>query len=173
MELRAYYFGNMYLSSIQQGIQAAHVTAEMFTKYSCDEVTMDSMLWNWARQDKTMILLNAGYSEELHDLKTVFNHHSNPYPWEYFNEGDDALDGALTCVGIILPEKIYKMSAAIRADRPSAGQKSIAERIFEDGAITVHPDNTMGFDVEEPTIMVYSKWEYDLLLRLNNYGLAR
>ena len=31
--MRAYYFGNMYLSSIQQGIQAAHATHELFNKY--------------------------------------------------------------------------------------------------------------------------------------------
>lgn len=32
-EYRAYFFGNMYLSQIQQGIQAAHVVAEMSMAY--------------------------------------------------------------------------------------------------------------------------------------------
>ena len=36
--MRAYFFGNMYLSSIQQGIQAAHCLGEMFLKYDADKV---------------------------------------------------------------------------------------------------------------------------------------
>lgn len=110
--MRAYFFGNMYLSSIQQGIQAAHVTAELFMKPHSEDGNI--YLLDWANNHKTMILLNAGYSEEIRRLIEFFDTADNPYPWASFNEGDDALDGALTCVGIVLPEKIYKLSAYLR-----------------------------------------------------------
>ena len=121
--MRVYYFGNMYLSSIQQGIQAAHVTHELFLSYPpCDpnhhDLQSDSdILYDWAKNHKTMILLNGGYSEALRELITFFSSPQNPYPWTFFNEGEDALDGALTCVGIVLPERIYETAAALR-DNP-------------------------------------------------------
>ena len=105
--MRAYYFGNMYLSSIQQGIQSAHVTAEIMLKYvtvtGSYEITDDPkriMAWDWAKNHKTMILLNGGYSENIHNLIEFFDTRENPYPWADFYEGQDALDGALTCAGI-------------------------------------------------------------------------
>ena len=57
MEYRAYFLGNMYLSQIQQGIQAAHVTSELFSSYT-DELSVESdILCKWAESHKTMILL--------------------------------------------------------------------------------------------------------------------
>lgn len=111
--MRAYFFGNMYLSSIQQGIQSAHCLAEMFIKYQYMDGLTDNEsqkcthLYNWANYHKTMILLNGGYSEALRTLAEFFDTRDNPYPWAKFHEGQDALDGALTCVGIILPERVY------------------------------------------------------------------
>lgn len=32
---------------------------------------------------------------------------SNPFPWAHFHEVDEALDGSLTNVGVILPERMY------------------------------------------------------------------
>jgi len=114
--MRAYFFGNMYLSSIQQGLQAAHVLAEMFVKYETkciienkyDSNNVSAYLKEWGTQHKTIILLNGGYSETLNGLCNFFDNVENPYPWSYFNEGQDALNGALTSVGIILPERIYE-----------------------------------------------------------------
>jgi len=72
--MRAYFFGNMYLSSIQQGIQAAHVVTEMFTKYPIDhECIKFDDLNDWANNHKTMILLNGGYGENLYDLLGFFD----------------------------------------------------------------------------------------------------
>ena len=74
MELRCYHFGNMYLSSIQQGIRAAHAQMAMFVKYDKAEAvhldnideyapTVDEklfidstkMLYNWGENHQTMI----------------------------------------------------------------------------------------------------------------------
>ncbi len=171
-ELRAYFFGNMYLSSIQQGIQAAHTVAEMFSKYTW--VTEDYelnieptriILYDWAEKHKTMVLLNAGYSEEIRDLTRFFMKPDNPYPCSYFEEGEDALDGALTCAGIILPDTIYGASAAIR------NGLLLPESIEESGLVEYIGMDELGteLDISYPV----SKWEYQLILRLNNYGLAR
>ena len=58
--MRAYFFGNLYMSSIQQGIQAAHAVADMFIKYSNENEPNYHPLREWATDHKTMILLNAG-----------------------------------------------------------------------------------------------------------------
>lgn len=103
-ELRAFFFGNFYLSSIQQGIQAGHTIADMFVKYDNDSFEYD-MLWSWAKNHKTMVLLNGGMGRDLTDLQCILR--DCPLPWAYFKEDFDALNNANTCVGIILPESIY------------------------------------------------------------------
>ena len=50
---------------------------------------------------------NGGYSSHLKDLCRLFDDQTK-YPWAYFKESQAALDGALTCVGIILPDHIYE-----------------------------------------------------------------
>lgn len=108
--MRAYFFGNMYLSSIQQGIQAAHCMTELFVKYLQKSPT----LHDWAVNHKTMILLNGGDMKALCDIRWLLEEDENSYPWTFFEESVDALSGALTCVGIILPEKVYEGAEALR-----------------------------------------------------------
>jgi hypothetical protein len=104
--MRSYFFGNMYLSSIQQGIQAAHVVHDMFVKYQI-ESEQKRTLFDWATNRKTMILLNAGYADEILKLQEFFRSAENPYPWATFHEEGASLNFAATSVGIVLPEKIY------------------------------------------------------------------
>lgn len=167
--MRAYFFGNMYLSSIQQGIQAAHVVAEMFVRYNDPERPLSvsaqqaaAILNTWARDHKTMVLLNAGYGQEIHNLIDFFNDPPNPFPWSAFNEGDDALDGALTCIGIILPEEIYNASKALR-EGPKGDPMQLLTQAVKGDMTGLDPWN--GY---KPTM-----WEQELAARLNNYGLAR
>ncbi len=160
--MRAYFFGNIYLSLIQNGIQAAHVITEMFIKYPAPQLLYpDEILWDWAMDHKTIILLNGGYSENLHRLIEFFtetgNPSSNPYPFAYFKEGQDALDGALTCVGIVLPEKIYVTSNMVRNDEVNKDQ-------LYDGVV---------FNPNDPEIeWSFSPWEINLVQELNEYSLA-
>lgn len=113
--MRAYFFTNMYLSSIQQGIQPLHVLAEMYNKYvSPDPGPEYFILDRWARDHKTVICLNAGYSDEIRKLIALFEDPRNPFPWAFFREGNDALDGALTSVGIVLPEEVYTLAKDFR-----------------------------------------------------------
>ena len=162
--MRAYFFTNMYLSSIQQGIQPAHVIGEMSVKYYAamdggDET--GTPFYQWADSHKTMICLNGGFSDNLRELVRMFEKKGNPYPWAYFNEGKDALDGALTCVGIILPPKIYETAAHLRSLRYRDRVDESAQ-IIETGQIVM----------EDATHSI-SKWEFALIQELENYGLAK
>lgn len=118
---RAYFFGNYYLSGVQQGVQAIHVTSEMFKKYQYESKknkheSENHVLKNWTCDGKTVILLNGGNSAALQTLCTVFNSKKNPFPWAFFNEDDASLNGALTSVGIILPECLAKANDEVKAE---------------------------------------------------------
>lgn len=169
MEYRAYFFGNMYLSSIQQGIQAAHVVGEMSVKYyaAMDGGDPDGeTFYQWATHDKTMVLLNAGYSEEIHSLVQMFSRKGNSFPWAKFHEDEDALDGALTCVGIILPEYIWEGARQLRESPRAGAQLSMRES----GHVEWSPGGNTSKPLERQDI---TKWEFELICRLNTYGLAR
>jgi len=171
--MRAYFFGNMYLSSMQQGIQAAHVVADMFIKYDLtnpDIPLSDAgyFVTQWASEHKTMILLNGGYSESIRKLVNFFNDRENPFPWVEFHEGEDALDGALTSVGIILSEKIYATSAFLRSLRGSE-KAVILDEILNTGSLKV-PVEIAG---AEGMVWDFNKWEYQLIQKLNEFGMAK
>ena len=123
MTYRIYHFSNMYLSSIQQGIQSAHAQTEMFLKYSSDELinnlnnideNIAEMFWEWASEHKTIICLNGGMDINLREIKQLMSQPENPYPWSYFNEAKEAMNGMLTNVAIVLPSRIYDTAADIR-----------------------------------------------------------
>jgi hypothetical protein len=112
---------NMYISPIQHGIQSAHAMADMFVKYQ-HRVNSEaySVLYDWAKNHKTMIVLNAGPSSEMmkavelcHNAESVktFNAHSGPtLPWCEFHEPD--ADNLLSAVVYVEPDyhKIIKDS---------------------------------------------------------------
>jgi len=170
--MRAYFFGNMYLSSIQQGIQAAHATHELFTTWTVPGVAYTN-LHHWATEHKTMVLLNGGYAAAIQDLVDFFAEQGTDdvdYPWADVHEEEASLNGALTTVGIILPEKIYAMAAAIRRDSKQKMIRSILHK--NNGLITVDADNSLGITVDEPTILYYTPWELQLIDKLNKFSLA-
>lgn len=154
--MRAYFFGNMYLSSIQQGIQSAHVVSELFIKYSDPNKPNYHPLHEWANNHKTMVLLNAGYSEELRSLHKFFNESDNPYPWAQFHESKQALDSAFTCIGIILPKRIYNTSKVCREKRWNLF-------LLKFGVL----GKLLGLSTN------LSTWEAELINKLNKYGLAK
>jgi hypothetical protein len=111
-ELRLYSFVNaLYLRPVQHGIQSAHLTADMFVKYSNSPSPEAKRLFSWAKDHKTMIILDGGPNElintkyyELAELSTKL---SFGMPFACFNEDDFSLGGIMTCCGCVLPECIY------------------------------------------------------------------
>ncbi len=122
---RAYFFNNMYLQGIHAGVQSQHCTAELFTKYNpfntifFDEshALNQEILHDWASKDKTTIVLNGGMQGQLEELIALFSNKENVFPWAYFKESDFALNGALTNVGIILPERIYNYDKFVESNK--------------------------------------------------------
>lgn len=159
--MRAYFFGNMYLSSIQQGIQAAHCLAEIYETTRMDQ-DKTLMVKDWATNHKTMILLNAGYSEEIRSIYQFLFYKDNPYPFARFRESTEALDNALTCAGIILPEKIYVPSALFQKRKLSHEEEHAKTCLIKFKTYTF----------SETEMSEYTQFEIELMERLAQYRLA-
>lgn len=110
---RLYSFTNMYLSSIQKGIQTAHLVGNLSCNYPDNTMYLD-----WSNFDKTIIVLNGGNSKNIQSIyesiiKFVKAYNSSVenvcsvIPFDIFNEDTDSLNDATTACGVILPEVIW------------------------------------------------------------------
>ena len=120
---RFYSFTNMYLSSMQKGIQTAHAVSEMSVDYQCysGDPSPGFLIYNvWAESDKTINVLDGGNQATLNklytDLTSVIDIYNFQYPVVKFHEDEQSLNGALTCVGIILPEDVYRWNSEMLVD---------------------------------------------------------
>lgn len=159
MTLRCYCFTNMYISPIQCGIQSAHCIAELFVKYKHTVSEKGRILDSWSIYDKTMIVLNGGYQSRLLELDQHFSADQNIYPHSIFKEEQDALNGATTCVSIVLPDKIF--------DSPIRSQfKTVAEldSFLELVNLTKHSP--------EENDRNLTAWELKTAILLNEFKLA-
>jgi len=138
-ELRCYHLGNFYLSSIQQGIQAAHAQTNLLLKY-CSPAATDGtsdrsaakMVWDWA-EHPTMICLNGGAHASLLAHKMFMENEDNPYPWSVFYEDEVSLAGMLTNVAIVVPEKIWTADWCLESENRFeiySDEKQNHERVF-------------------------------------------
>lgn len=155
--MRCYHFTNMYLSSIQQGIQSAHSQMEMFVKYE-DTSSQKDVLYDWASNHKTMVILNGGYLSVVQELLEFLTDDNNPYPFAPFYESPEALGGILTCIGLVLPEKIY------------VGAKLMRDKIIDKNAQVIDTDLLVEYG--DYNYGIYSEFELALCQRLNQYRLA-
>ncbi len=110
---RFYFFTNFYVSSIQKGIQAGHCAVELMNgKFRDCQITRE-----WATNDKTFIILNGGAQPELENILEILNKESAKgnitLPYAHFVE-DAGLNHAMTCVGLIVPKRIYDFTSANR-----------------------------------------------------------
>ncbi len=147
--MRFYGFGNYYLSSLQQGLQSAHAITDMFVKYQ-EDPSKSNIIYEWAKNHKTMVLLNGGNSGDLAGLYLAFQQLESqgmPLPFSKFHEDEISLNNALTYVGIIVPEKYYSVASEIR---------------------TMRNVEVMEFF----TFNSYTEWEKELIFILNQYRLA-
>lgn len=152
----------MYMSSIQQGIQSAHAQMELFVKYQT-LTNQKSMLYDWATNHKTMIILNGGFLKDMVDTYSFFDSDENPYPYVKFHESDDALGGILTNIAIVLPEKSYKLSELIR-NRMVDAQLNIDPKLPEEVAADLRAI-LQGYGE-------YSHYEIELATLMNKFRLA-
>lgn len=157
--MRGYFFCNMYLSSIQNGVQSAHVIHEMFLKYPAGGLFADQ-LWEWAEDHKTMIVLDGGFAENLRNIERLFNKQPNNYPCAAFEEEYAALEGSITSVGIILPQRVYQTADLIRQ-----GETSL-DKLHDTGMYRFLDDPL-------DTVWYYTKFDLDVIQLLLTHTLAR
>ena len=128
--MRFYSFTNMYTSGIHAGIQTAHAAHEMMLKYSdrpeSDEKRVNLM--TWATQHKTIIVLQAGYHSALNELYDELKPLSAmlSLPIVRWKEGKEALNGATTAIGLVLPKTVYGIKTD---DLPTAGWATPEEEL--------------------------------------------
>lgn len=107
--MRFYGYVHFQLSSIQQGIQAKHALGEMVVEAADHPETSPAMM-AWLRGHRTTILLNGGNSKGLHELKAAWASVQKlqpTLPYSLFHESEEAMEGILTAVGVVLDEDIY------------------------------------------------------------------
>lgn len=165
--MRIYHFGNFYMSSIQQGIQAAHAQMEMFVKYNNygeEEHQATGMLFEWARNHQTMICLNGGMDTNLQDIKRLMAQPENPYPWSSFNESGEAMNHMLTNVAIVLPERIYETAKIVRErTHYFSGLDLVLKALGKSNS----------FSSLDEKINTFTQFEIDLINLLNSCSLAK
>jgi hypothetical protein len=163
------------LSPMAKGIQALHSTVELFNRYALpeiptgldydeDAINKEDILFNWSRNHKTCISLNAGTSPDLHVLRDFLDNPENPYPWAEFHE-DDSLGGLMTAISVVLPEKIYKASEILRTSRGSFF--TTEGWLYYNETISGLEYTTTVKEYDE-----YSEYEQLLALQMNSYRLA-
>ena len=151
--MRYYGFTNMYLSPIQVGIQNAHCLVAIGREYDNKELILQGSPANldyadWADNHRTMVCLNGGNQADLIEIGNFFDLPNNPYAWGSFYEDEQSLNGCLTCVGIIIPERIYEIAKLIREDK---SHQLIDELMMHAG---------------------FTGWQFELMEMINSFRLA-
>ena len=159
-ELRLYVFVNFYLSSIQQGIQSAHVVHSLFTKYPDPILSKRSaLLWEWARNHQTMIVLNGGANSDIREifytLEQLQHTRIGNMPFESFREDEKSLGSVMTAVGVVVPERFFNAEKGIDGTSYYTGLSE-----WPDG-----PDGVERFEIDTP--------EHTFIGMLKSCGLAR
>lgn len=166
--MRAYSFVHFQLSSMGKGIQSMHSFIEMRQKYDtlttfpsgADVERHLNTYLDWAKNHKTLIVLNGGNCASLKELAEMFrclDYDARTFgiPYCEFFEDEETLNGAITCVSIILPERIYSVASEIR------NREKI---LFEDRGY-VYCENTGIRDYFQPI-------EIQLIKCINSHSLA-
>jgi hypothetical protein len=164
--MRAYFFNNMYLNGIHNGIQAGHALDQLWSslteakgKRTKSAEAKFAMLREFSREHKTWIILKSGDSNALFDLYK-FMAGQKTYPFTMFQE--PGLNHAPTSVVVILPERMYDdVSTAV-------GRAALkAEGMIHHWLTQVPPEL-----LAEVESRKYTLWEVEFLKRKALCGLA-
>lgn len=173
--MRCYHINNFYLAGIHAGIQSAHAQHEMAIKYLDDYSGASSQAkadyLSWAKLHKTIIVLNGGMQSDLQSFKELLENSDNPYAWSAFHESEESLNGALTNLGLVLPESMYAFTPMIMKFQAQLAEDiQPLEMVFPVGSgqlIKVRQDRK-GLSVKtESKTYWYSPFDLALLSRLS------
>lgn len=169
-----YHFGIFYMSSIQQGIQAAHAQTEMALKAYDNEFKAGILAeWsNWARKDKTMVCLNAGTLRNLKDIRDLVIR--CPVAWGQFHESEEDLGGILTNVCFVANDAVCDLIQFRRKNKDSYWVErrfaSNTTKGYEEG-YTLKSGGPSNFSLSQHT--VHTQKEMDLIDTVAGTGLAK
>ncbi len=91
--MKCYVFVHSHLSSIQKGIQAAHVVAQL--------VWQNAPVTDiWFREHKTIVLLEGGNTQSLADLIVAVGR--TDFESSIFAEDEQTLDNLTTAIAVIV-----------------------------------------------------------------------
>lgn len=113
--MKAYFLTHSYFDTKQAGIQSVHAGTGLAMKYALgkyghEDPNIVEVYTKWATDYETVILLKGGDHEYLSSIEMFFKEYINnlTIPWYSFKESMSAANGCLTCIGLVLSEKIYK-----------------------------------------------------------------
>ncbi len=154
--MRFYGFGNYYLSSLQQGLQSAHVIGDLSVAsiHNGSVTEKGKIFFDWAKNHKTMVLLNGGNSLSLEELFQKLKHFEKlgmHLPFAKFHEDEQSLNGALTYVGIVVEQKYYDAAYELRSCSSFDQLSYVNKKIEEEN---------------------WKQWEVEFIHELNQYRLA-
>lgn len=101
MPTRGYFVVNRYMLGLQAGIQAGHCAAELVHEHHSNSVVKQ-----WVTKDKVMIVLHGGGHSDLRKLFKISQ--KMKIPSSIFHEGLEDLNGAATCVGMVLSDSLVE-----------------------------------------------------------------
>ena len=141
--MRLYSITNMYLSSIQQGIQTQHSTVELFIKYRIPAGTTGivngatkplAKIETWADLHKTTIVLNGGMHHNLVELLELMEGMVKEKGWDHIPFApfyEPGLNNALTSISIIMNEQCIEFMSQIRdTDAQSIERENIGYSVI-------------------------------------------
>jgi hypothetical protein len=162
--MRFYSFVNYYLSGLQRGVQSFHAGHDMSVEYEAGTV-QDNYYREWAKNHKTVIVLNGGNAASLQNLFEFFHELKAmglEFPFVKFHEDEQSLNGALTSVGIVLTEDIYSTALQARWDE-------VLRQKLESQASFVAKKKT---GTKAKSKKLEKQWRAKLILRVMRYELA-
>lgn len=183
MNYRCYHLNNMYLAAVHAGLQSAHAQHELAIKYlDSSESLAETPIHEpakagyleWAKNHKTIIVLNGGMQSNLLEWETMLASAPHPYAWASFRESEEALNGALTNIALVLPEKIYSYAKEVtRADNAPMGVCAVVRRLEDNAECRYKRISNGGAKLYAPDgdELVFSEFELDLMAKLSRCGL--
>jgi hypothetical protein len=163
--MRAYFFNNMYLTGIHNGIQAGHALDQLWSSFTEHKGKLTktaeakfAMLREFSKNHKTWIVLKHGDHEALTDLYK-FMAKQTKLPFTLFVE--PGLNHCVTSVVVILPERLYDEVAS-----------AVGRAASKDGNLATTASRLPVTMMDEYFKREYTPWEIEFLRRKNACGLA-
>lgn len=164
--MRFYSFVNgLYMSPLQHGLQTAHCVAEM-------SLQENEYYSDWAANHKTIVILNAINVAGLLALEQTLTSMSIPYPVATFREDEASLNGAITCVGIVLPLQIYESARLFRQRKIITDTTSSYDWYARSGPLDTPEEEALIASVLRFLNEAVTLEEKKIIELLNQYGLA-